>query len=250
MHIAALIRSAAANRGARRIWLACLLTPATVFADPLAPLIDEALRANAKLHAYEQQWRAAQRRVEAAQGLEDPMIGADIERASTRLDDYRVVEYTASQRLPAWGLRRARVEAARLRAEAAAFRFLEAGRDLRADVVEAAWNLWLANRRLETIRKTAELLADLTQSVRARYEAGQAMSADLIRAQMEQVRMTNEAARLRRERDAALAALNAKLNAAPDAPRDVAALQPPDALPFSREQYLARARPLLPPRGV
>lgn len=218
------------------------LSTQLLHADPLAPLLDEALRVSPSLQAVEQQWQAARQRIGAERGLDDPMVGADVERSNTRIDDYMDVEYMVSQRLPAWGQRRARVEAARLRAEAAGFRYLEAGRRLRADVAEAAWSLWLADRRIETLRETARLVSDLTDSVRARYEAGQAMSVDLVRTQIEQVKLTNEIAGLRRERDVALAALNAILNAAPDFARDVSGLSSPAPLPMSRDGYLARAR--------
>lgn len=196
-------------------------------ADSLSALIDEALQNNPGLQAAEQQWHAARQGIKAERGLDDPMIGADVERANTRLDDYMNIEYMASQRLPAWGQRSARVEAAKQRADAAGFRFLETGRNLRASVTEATWNLWLAERRLETMQEMARLAADLADSVRARYESGQAMSADLVRAQIEQAKSTNEVSNLQRERDVALATLNAQLNASPATPRAVDALEPP-----------------------
>lgn len=222
--------------------LCFILLSRVAAADTISSFVDEALRNSPSLQAAEQQWLAARQRIGAERGLEDPMIGADIERANTRLDDYMDVEYMVSQRLPAWGQRQARVEAARLRAEAAGFRYLEAGRRLRANVAEAVWNLWLADRRLETTHEMARLAQDLMGSARARYESGQAMPVDLVRVQIELVKLTNEVASLQRERAAALAALNALLNAEPDRLRNVAGLTPPDPLPMSREAYLARAR--------
>ncbi|MCO5067303.1 MAG: TolC family protein [Kiritimatiellae bacterium] len=212
------------------------------FADSLPSLLDEAMQANPRLQAAERQWHAAQQRIRSAGGLEDPMIGATFERADTRMSDYMDIEYMVSQRLPAWGQRSARVKAAQLDAEAAAYRYLEAGRELRTALTEAAWNLWLADQRVATLREMAQLSADLADSVRARYESGQAMSADLTRSQIERAKQSNEVATLERERSVALATLNAQLNASPDAPREVSDLAPPTEPLDDLAQLLANAR--------
>lgn len=192
---------------------------APAFADSLSSLIDEGLQHNAALQAAQQQWQASTTRIRAARGLDDPMIGVTAERDNTRFDDYMDLAYMVSQQFPAWGARSARVAAATHQAEADGFRFLAAGRALRAAIAESAWNLWLADRRLETMREIAQLADRLTDSARARYEAGQAMSTDLVRAQIEQAKVSNETVTLQRERDIALATLNAQLNAAPNTPR-------------------------------
>lgn len=170
------------------------------------------------------------------------MAGVNVMRMNTRLDDYAELEYMLSQPFSPWGVRDARTEAANLQAEAAGFRYLEKGRALRAAVIEAAWNLRLAELRAERYHEMARLAASMVETVRARYESGQTMAADLARARIELARMNLEAANMRRERVAMLAALNALLDAPPDEPRDVSALPDPAPLPFSREAYLARAR--------
>lgn len=191
------------------------------FADSVSALIQEAQANNAALRAAEKQWLAGRQQIKAERGLEDPMVGVTAERDNTRFSDYMDISYMVSQQLPAWGERSSRVKAAALQAEAAGFRFLETGRALSAATAEAAWALWLADRRIETTREMAQLALSLTESVRARYEAGQAMSADLVRAQIEQARLTNEVSNLERERASALATLNAQLNADPATPRSL-----------------------------
>lgn len=192
---------------------------APTFAESLSFLIREGLQHNAALQAAQQQWQASTTRIRAARGLDDPMIGVTAERDNTRFNDYMDLAYMVSQQFPAWGTRSARVAAATHQAEAEGLRFLDAGRALRATITESAWNLWLADRRLETTREIAQLADRLTDSVRARYEAGQAMSADLVRAQIEQARLNNEAVTFQREREIALATLNAQINADSSTPR-------------------------------
>lgn len=233
-----------ARRGRRGSILAAgILFLATTggFADSVSELVNEALANNPGLRAAERQWEGARQRIRAERGLEDPMVGVTAERDNTRIGDYMDMSYMVSQQLPAWGERSARTKAARLQAEAAGFRFLESGRALRAATTEAAWDLWLADRRIETMREMAQLASDLTESVRARYESGQAMSADLVRAQIEQVKLTNEVSNLQRTRAVALATLNAQLNAAPDTPRSLDALQAPTGSLAPLADLLARA---------
>ncbi len=201
---------------------------AGTFADSLASLLDEAFNGNPRLRAAERQWDAARQRIKAEGGLDDPMLGATLERENTRMSDYMDVEYMMSQQFPAWGQRASRVDAARLRAEAAGLRYLEAGRELRASVAVAAWDLWLAEQRITTLREMAALTDDLTESVRARYESGQASSADLTRAQIEHATLTNEVANLERERSVSLAALNALLNAEPEKERTLRDIEVPE----------------------
>lgn len=210
--------------------------------DVLRAWQEEALLRNPALRATEHAWHAARAQARTARGIEDPLIGADVMRDSTRFHDYMGVEYMVSQRFPPWGARSARAEAADLEAEAAGFRYLEKGRETRALVTEAAWNLHLADARAARADAMARLASDMVETVRARYETGQATAADFARARVEQARMSIEAANQRRERAAVLAALNAALDAPPDTPRDASALPEPPALALSREAYLARAR--------
>ncbi|HMP75559.1 MAG TPA: TolC family protein [Kiritimatiellia bacterium] len=228
----------------RALWCAffCIAPVGTeLLADTIDGLINEGLLKSQGLLAAESQWRAAQQRIRPARSLDDPMVGVDVMRMNTRIDDYMGLEYMVSQRLPPLGVRDARSEAAKLQADAAGFRYLEKGREMRASVIEAAWKLRLAELRVERYDDMTRLASNMVESVRARYESGQAMAADFARARIELVRMAVEAANMRRERPAMLAELNALLDAPPDTPRDVSALPPPAPLPLSREAYLARA---------
>lgn len=213
-----------------------------VFADSLSDLVNEALANNQGLRAAEKQWESAKQQIRAEGGFADPMVGVTAERDNTRFSDYMDMSYMVSQQLPAWGERSSRVNAAKLQAEAAGFRFLETGRALRADTTETAWALWLADRRIETMQEMAQLAFDLTESVRARYESGQAMSADLVRAQIEQIKLTNEISNLLQIRAVALTTLNAQLNAAPDTPRSLDALDRFTEATPSLAELLAKAQ--------
>lgn len=210
--------------------------------DTLDALVDRALAANQMLHAAQRKWEAAAARVQAERSLPDPMIGADVERDHTRFGDYMDVEYMVSQALPWFGQRSARAGAAAWKAEAEGYRYLEQIRTVRADTQAAAWDLWLADRAIEVQETSARLMRDFLEGAQARYVAGSAMQADVLRAQIELDRMTNELASLRAERAVAQSALNTLLNEAPTTERAVADPPPPGPLEQALDHHLRRAR--------
>jgi len=211
---------------------------------PLDDLVAEALDNNPELAAARKTWEAAGQRVGQARSWEDPMIGADVERGNTDLGDYNDVEYMASQKLPWFGQRGSRSRAATFDAESLGFRYLEKMRATRADAIAAAWDLWLADRRIEVSKIIASLMADFEAISRARYESGSGMQSDVLRASIESARMSNEAANMERERSVALAMLNTVMGVPSTTPREAPQLDTPPPDPLTLEQHLDRASQL------
>jgi cobalt-zinc-cadmium efflux system outer membrane protein len=154
---------------------ALLMFPAAAIrAESRTPddLAAQALMRNPALEAARLTWEAAKARAGGERSLPDPMIGADWERDNTRFGDRMDVEYMLQQDLPGWGKRSARVEAARLEAEAEGFRYLEAARSLRGQVAVAWWELWARTKTAGAMGGSVEAMRHMEEAAISRYESG------------------------------------------------------------------------------
>ncbi len=204
----------------------CFIANAAGADDLLNQWVEAAFDQNQEVISARKAWEAAQQKARQTRSFDDPMVGVDWMRMdSTRFDDYDQTEYMISQRLPWFGKRRARTDAAGLRAEAEGFRYLETVRQVRARVRSAYWDLWAAHRALEINRKNRDLLEQLEAVARARYEAGQGLQADVLKAQVELARLENDLETFRSDFEVAQAAVNRLLSEPPDTPR-----LPPDVV--------------------
>lgn len=222
--------------------IALFFIGAAARAASLDEWIDTALAKNPQLGAARQKWESMRQRVPQARAFEDPMIGVDVERDSTRFDDFHDNEWMLSQKLPWFGKRGAKGSVAELEAEVAGFQYLELMRSIRARVIGAHWDLWLAQQARKITAENTQLLEQFTAVAQSRYETGQGIQADLLRARVELAKMTNDVITMEREAELAQAAVNHLLAAEPNTPRAVATPPPLPALELSLEQMQQRAR--------
>lgn len=181
--------------------------------------MDYAERNNPELEAIYQRWQNARHAIALARGFDDPIIGADVERENTKLDDYRNIHWMVRQRLPGFGKRAARESAAGLEAEAAGLQYLEAVRVLRAEVAAAYWNLWAAERAVDITVTNRDLIDQFEQTARAGYETGDGSQHDVLRAQIALDMIENDVETRLLDHDLARIKLNTLLNVAQDAER-------------------------------
>lgn len=200
-------------------------------------LIAKAIDANPGLEASRHAWRSAEAMTRFEKSLPDPMIGAKQMRAeSTSFSDYEAIEYMVQQDVPWPGKRGSKVNAARLEAEAAGFVYLEELRNLRGKVTQAYWNLWLADRTIETMKSGIRLIERMEESALSAYESGKAMQGDVLRAQIERESMQNELTSMKQDRAVAMAELNTLLHQPPDTVIDASDTPP---LPTMDNDYRA-----------
>jgi outer membrane protein TolC len=136
--------------------------------------------------------------------------------------------------------------AATAQAGAVRARAIELGWELRVKAAMSFYEIYQLDRTIEVSLATQALLRDIATTARTMYSVGQGRQADVLRAQVEIDRMTEEVARMRAMRDAAAARLNALLDrpaetpvptpALPRFPRDLA---PTDSL--ERQALAGRA---------
>jgi outer membrane protein TolC len=184
--------------------------PAPLTADAV---VAEALRSNPALKAARANLEAMQARVPQALAWQDPQFGIDAERmGTTRFGAYSDNEWMLSQRLPLSG--RNRLQAAAASAEAGAAlaewrrRMLEVTVRARVAFVSYA-NL---HRQLDLNRETEALLGQFVESLRARFQSGAAMPADVLLAETELVRLVEARRDLERQLSDAVSQLNVAMN--------------------------------------
>ena len=216
--------------------------PYSVAADPLEDWLNKAMEQNQQIIAARQAWEAAKERAPQARSFDDPMVGVEFMRMdSTRFDDYDTTEVMVSQRLPWFGKRRARIDTADRGAEVAGFRYLEKRRDVRARLTTAYWQLWVAQRAVEINRENLELLTQFEKIARARYEAGQGLQADVLRAQVERDRLETDLLTMKQDLEVAQARINRLLSEPVQTPREVSTTPAVPELPGMLTELYDRA---------
>ena len=120
--------------------------------------------------------------------------------------------------------------------------------ELRARAAMAFYEIYQLDRTIEVSAATQVLLRDIATTARTMYSVGQGRQADVLRAQVEIDRMSEDIARMQAMRDAAAARLNALLDRpaetavpSPALPRFPSAFAPADSL----ERLALAGRPML-----
>lgn len=177
-------------------------------------VVAAALDAHPTLTALEAEAAAARERILPAQALPNPMLMGGVQNKNIDLsDDEMMTMYMigASQRL----VRPEKREAARAVAELAAQGLEQQLASVRAeierDVLLAWYEVAVADAQIETANSVREMIDAVIAAARVRYEVGNALQADVIRAQLQLSDLDHEILRLRGVRRAAAARLLATL---------------------------------------
>ena len=205
-----------------------------------------------RLEAARQMAFAADARIKPARTLPDPQLQFGLmNRNFPRLglqDPLGMNQVQVMQMVPIAGQlglagRAAQAEAGATRARAEDLRW-----ELRARAAMSFYELYQLDRTIEVSGATQELLRDIATAARTMYSVGQGRQADVLRAQVEIDRMSEEIVRMRAMRDAASSRLNALLDRpsetpipTPVLPRFPRELAPTDSL----ERLALAGRPML-----
>ena len=195
---------------------------------PLDVLVQRAVERNPGLAAARNRARAAAARVAPAGSLPDPVLSLALRNfpaSDPGFGDFMTMKTVGlSQRLPYPG-KRSSAQAAALRATDAANATLQDLRlDLERKVRQAYYELVFLDRALEVVARHTRVLSGLVQTADARYGVGTAGLEDVLKAQVEEAALADEAARLTEHRRGILARLNALLDQPPDIPLGAVAL--------------------------
>lgn len=218
----------------------------------LAELYRELDSASPRLEAARQMAVAAQARIAPARTLPDPQLQFGLMNRNLPgfglQDPLGMSQVQLMQMVPIAGQLGLAGQAARAQAGAAEARAADLRWELRSRVAMVFYDLYQLDRTIEVTTATQALLRDIGTTARTMYSVGQGRQADVLRAQVEVDRMTEEIARMRAMRDAAAARLNALLNRpsnapvpSPRLPRFPGILAPADSL----ERQALAGRPIL-----
>ena len=152
------------------------------------------------------------------------------------------------QMLPLGGKLRSAGRAADAQASATGERAREVAWEARGAAAMAFYDLYATESRLDVARETLRLLQDVERTAQAMYRVGDGRQADVLRAQVEIARMTEDTLRMRAMRATMVAKLNALLDRAAELEPGRATLPLfPDTLPprATLDSLAAGERPMV-----
>ena len=182
----------------------------------LARVYAEARSANPRAQAAQALARAADARVPGTRVPPDPQIQLGFMNYSLSnfrpMDPLGMTQLQLMQMVPVAGKLRLAGRVARSQADAARFRASDVEWEIRAKVAEAFYDLYAADQQLVIAQETLRLLQDIASIANSMYEVGEGRQTDVLRAQVEIARMSEDITRMRTMRAAAAARLSALLN--------------------------------------
>src|SRR5262245_7284579 len=171
----------------------------------LAALLERARQHNPLIAAARGRQAAAEAVPSQAQALPDPM--ASVSYTNESLDSFTLGESDDSfltlswlQELPPRGRRGLAGDVARREAEAAALAVSQQELDVRARVTQAYADLYRLDRTASILEESRLLLSSLADATRARYEAGEGLLQNVLKAQSETASLEAQVERTRQER--------------------------------------------------
>jgi outer membrane protein TolC len=174
-------------------------------APALGSLVDEALQNSPELRGAAKEIEAASQRVRPAGALDDPMLEAGLLNAPIQpfrlnREDMTMKMLGLSQKLPYPGKRALREQVAAQDAETLKYGLRETGNRVVRDVKLAYFDLALTDETVRLLQSNRQILEQFLRIAEGRYAVGQAAQADVLKAQTQLGRMTEELLRMERER--------------------------------------------------
>ncbi len=222
------------------LWLVTPSLAAQTPADSAAPRLALAAvfrildASSPRLEAARQMAFAAGARIKPVSTLPDPQIQFGLMNRNLPgfglQDPLGMNQVQVMQMVPIAGQLGLAGRAAAAQAGAARARVAELGWELRARAAMSFYEIYQLDRTIEVSAATQVLLRDIATTARTMYSVGQGRQADVLRAQVEIDRMSEEILRMQAMRVVAAARLNALLDRSAETP------VPTPALPrFPRE---------------
>lgn len=202
----------------------------------LGALYQQLATASPRIEAAQALARAAEARVPGARRPPDPKLQLGFmgrELPSLRpMAPLGMTQLELMQMIPVAGKLGLAGRVAEAQAAAARSRAVDVRWDLRAQAAMAFYDLYQADRALVVATDTRRLLQDIAATAQTMYAVGEGRQPDVLRAQVEIARMTEDIVRMETMRTAMAARLAGLLNVAPDpAPASPVLPALPDELP-------------------
>lgn len=182
-------------------------------------LIQQALAENTELHALQAQWQMAAHRVTPAQALDDPQLSLSLSNypVDSLRDDRSAMtgkEIKLLQKFPFPGKRAQRGEMAAQQALWFKGVYEDERLQLTGRVKQAYFELKYQRQAMAITRANLTLLDDFILLTETRYQVGTGLQQDVLKAQLERSRLTDQLLSLAEREQLYLAQLNSLLNRA------------------------------------
>jgi outer membrane protein TolC len=184
----------------------------------LNSLIGEALKNNPQIKAAQYRHEAARARVRLLRSLADPKIEYEYDKITADMDALMTGRtspmrtFAVSQEVPFPTKLFFRRQSAQKEASSFEQEYKETERKVVKEVKEAFFQLFLSHKKIAVTKENLELLDGFIKIANAKYSVGKAKQQDVLRAQVEYSKLSNQLVLLEQEQKIAQAMLNALLD--------------------------------------
>ena len=232
-------------------WIAALAAPAS--AQPLASLVEEALRNNREILAAQKRYEAARQRPSVASSLPDPTVslgytsnGGPWPVAGIGREPTSNAGLMISQEVPFPGKRKLRGEIAATEAGAEFDEYRAVRLNVVSRLKQAYHELHYATVAVVFVKRYQDLLENILRISEARYAVGRAAQQDVFKAQTQFSIFQTQLLRYEQQRSSKEIEINALVNRPAaghiEVPEDI----PPGELAVTLDEMLAHARTQAP----
>lgn len=190
-----------------------LATNLTATPVQLQSLVDEALQHNPDLQAARERWEMAGHKIVPARSLDDPMLGIGF--SNYPIDSFQADqtpmtgnEIKFSQNFPFPGKLAAKGEMAAQQALWYQAVYEDARLQLTRQVKDAYYRLYYQDRAIDVTEENLAILKSFISLTATRYEVGNGLQQDLLKAQLEQSKLLDKLLTFRQQRQSVLAEFN------------------------------------------
>lgn len=218
-----------------------------VLSNQVQVLVEEALQNNPDLQAAKDRWQMSGHKVKPARTLDDPMIGfafSNYPIDSLAADETPMTgnEFRVSQNFPFPGKLAAKGEMAEQQALWYMSVYQDARLQLAQQVKDAYYRLYFQDRAIAVTNENLAILESFISLTKTRYEVGNGLQQDLLKAQVEQSKLLDKLLTFRQQRQSVLAELNRLLARPAAQPLEVPSELQMVALDVDSELLMAAAR--------
>jgi outer membrane protein TolC len=192
----------------------------------LSSLVAEALEQNPEIMAMRRNFDMMRARAPQAKALPEPMLSYGYMGNATPIPPFDIQKgdsssgraLSFSQEIPFPGKLALKGRMASVEAEAEWWNYEQARLNVVAEVKDAYYDLYYAEKAIETITKNKDLLEKFAKIAEAGYAVGKGVQQDVLRARVEVSKLTEQLTMLEQRREVAEARLNSLLFREPETP--------------------------------
>jgi len=197
--------------------------PDSVQAEYLSEWVQQVLENNPQLQASSDQIEVMQTRIPQSKALPDPMVGVNFMNFpvnSFALDQEPMtgIQFSATQMFPWPGKLGIKGQIAKQGTEISRLQYQELKNQLTNRAKQLYYELYYIDQSLETVRNNQEVLQHFVKIAESKYEVGNGLQQDVIKAQVEFSKMMDQEISLQNKRESLEAEINTLMNRSPDIP--------------------------------